>query len=85
VGTVPKFVEAIGLFATFADKTRIEREGLLVMERDRLDDGRTIETDKIRVTSKPPCTGFLVIPTIPTQVAKGHAPWQHQQQTHPMA
>jgi hypothetical protein len=84
VGTVPKLGETIGLRATFANKTRIARQGLLVAWGNHLRDGRTVETDTISVTGKPPRQGFLMIPTLTTQVAKRHPPWQHQQQPQQM-
>jgi hypothetical protein len=43
MATVPKAIQAIGLFPTFGDETGIDRQGLLMLRGNPVGDGRLVE------------------------------------------
>lgn len=78
---VPEAVKALGLFATFGDKTGIDHQGLLMCRRDDAKDRRRVEGDKVKVSGVPPCKGPLVLRTVAAQIPKRRMAWEHKQQS----
>ena len=81
---VPEAVKAIGLLATFGDKTGIDPQGLLMCRRDDAEDRRLVEGDKVKVSGVPPCKSPFVLRTVAAEIAKCSVAWEHQQKSQQM-
>src|SRR5262245_10341889 len=78
VATVPKAIEAIGVLATFGDKTGIHDQGLIMLRGDDFGDGAFVERDPVQVAAVPPCKGPLVIGAVVTHITKSGVSREHE-------
>ena len=54
VAAVPEVLKTIGVGATLGDKAGVDNEGLLMLRRNDLGNGRLVEGDKVKVSVVPP-------------------------------